>query len=229
MTIPSLETMLKAGMHFGHQTSRWHPKMKPYIHTKKNGIYIIDLVKTQKLLGEALEFINKIVLENKTILFVGTKSQVKNKLKELAIDIEMPYVHEKWLGGTLTNFSVIKKLIKKYKDLTEQKKTGKLARYTKKEQLNFDREIKKLEFKVGGLINLQKLPDVIFIWDLKKEVTAIKEAKLKNIPVIGVCDTNVNPDNVKYVIPSNDDAIKTIELVFDTIKKTVLKVKKDKK
>lgn len=217
--------MLKAGMHFGHRTSKWHPKMAPFIFTSRNGVHIIDLTKTAKKLEEALDYIKKNILEGKAVLFVGTKDQVKAEMKAMSIEVGVPYVTEKWLGGFLTNFPVIKKLIKKYKDLQENKMTGKLDKYTKKERLNIDREISKLEARVGGLVDLNKIPDVMFIWDIKKEKTALAEAKKKNIPVIAVCDTNVNPNGIDYIIPANDDASKTIKLVLNTIKEAVLEAR----
>ncbi len=224
-TIPTIEEMLKAGMHFGHRTSKWHPKMEPFIFTQRNGVHIIDLRKTHKMLATALEFMKKMSVEGKTILFVGTKTQAKLPMKKLATEIGQPYITGKWIGGLLTNFSVIKRLIKKYVDLMEKKKGGQLKKYTKKEQLDFDREITKLEEKVGGLTELKKLPDALFVWDIKVEKNAVLEAKTKNIPVIAVCDTNVNPLNVKYVIPSNDDATKTIKLVLNLVKETLMEGK----
>lgn len=220
--------MLQAGMHFGHRTNRWHPKMKPYIFTSKNGIYIIDLRKSREKLAEALEFISKLVSENKNILFVGTKSQVSQPLKKMTIEAGQSYVVGKWLGGYLTNFSVIKKSVKKYLDLTEKKAAGKLEKYTKKERLDFDREINKLEMRVAGLVNLNKLPDALFVWDIKEEETAVREAIQKNIPIIAICDTNVNPELVNYPIPANDDSTKTIDLVLEAVKKTILEAKKAK-
>jgi small subunit ribosomal protein S2 len=229
MTTPSIEQMLKAGMHFGHQTSKWHPKMEPFIFTKRNGVHIIDLVKSRKMLETALDFMQKFAAEGKTILFVGTKMQAKGIIKEAALEAGMPYVTEKWMGGTMTNFSIIKKLIKKFKDLNQDKVSGKLVKYTKKEQLEFDREIQRLDIKVGGLVNLVKMPDAIFIWDIRKEKTAITEAVKMNIPVIAICDTNTNPTNVNYVIPSNDDATKTIKLVMNSVKEAIAEGKKTPK
>ena len=222
--LPTLEEMLKAGMHFGHQTSKWHPKMEQYIFTSRKGVYIIDLTKTRKMMETTIEFMKKLSAEGKTILFVGTKNQVKKPMQAMAEEIKMPYVIGKWLGGSLTNFAIIKKSIKKYTDLIEKKETGKLDKYTKKERLNFDREIKKLEMKVGGLVNLKKLPDAVFIWDLKKEKTAVEESIKKNIPIIAVCDTNVNPELANYVIPSNDDATKTVKLLLNTIKENLSEI-----
>lgn len=223
--IPTIEEMLKAGMHFGHRTSKWHPKMAAYIFGSRNGIHILDLAKSSKMLVEALEFMKKFAAEGKVILFVGTKMQVKGPMKSMAEEIGMPYITEKWLGGCLTNFTVIKKMIKKYKDLLEDKNTGRLNRYTKKERLEFDREIHKLELKVGGLVNLNKLPDAIFIWDAKLEKTAVNESRAKNVPIIAICDTNTNPEGINYIIPSNDDATKTIKLLLNTIKEAILEGK----
>jgi len=219
--LPTIEEMLKAGMHFGHRTSKWHPKMEPFIFTSRNGVHVIDLTKSQKMLGQALELIKKLAGENKLILFVGTKTQVKKPLKKMCEETNMPYVSEKWMGGTMTNFAIIRKLIKKYKDLLDNKSAGKLEKYTKKEKLEFDREILSLETKVGGLVNLNRLPDIIFIWDIKNEKTAMAEARKKNIPIIAICDTNVNPTEVNYIIPSNDDATKTIKLVLNLIKEAI--------
>ncbi len=224
--IPTLEEMLKAGMHFGHRTNRWHPKMKEYIFTTKNGVYIIDLKKSQKKLEEALEFMSKLVSENKSILFVGTKNQVSAPMKKMAEDIKQPYIVGKWLGGYLTNFLIVKKSVKKYQDLVEKKESGRLEKYTKKERLEFDRQISKLRERVGGLTNLNKLPDALFVWDIREEETAVKEARQKNIPIIAICDTNVNPELVNYPIPGNDDSTKTIALILEAIKKTALGSKK---
>ncbi len=224
---PKLEDMLKAGMHFGHRTNRWHPKMKQFIFTSKNGIYIIDLKKSQEKLQEALEFMAKLVAEGKSILFVGTKSQVAGPLKKMVEETGQSYVVGKWLGGYLTNFPIVKKSVKKYLDLIEKRETGKLEKYTKKERLNFDREIKKLEVRVGGLAALNKLPDALFVWDIKEEETAVKEARQKNIPIIAICDTNVNPEEVNYPIPANDDSTKTIKLVLEAIKSALLEGKKN--
>ncbi len=227
ISLPKIEDMLKAGMHFGHRTNRWHPKMEQYIFGSKNGIYVIDLRKSREKLKEALEFIHKLVAENKSILFVGTKSQVSAPLKRMAEESGQAYVVGKWLGGFITNFAVIKKSVKKYTDLIEKKEAGKLDKYTKKERLDFDREIKKLETRVAGLVSLNKLPDALFVWDIKEEETAIREAQQKNIPIIAICDTNVNPEEVSYPIPANDDSTKTISLVLDSIKETILSAKKE--
>ncbi|MFH1773084.1 MAG: 30S ribosomal protein S2 [Patescibacteria group bacterium] len=225
MKIPTIEEMLKAGMHFGHRTSKWHPKMEPFIFIVRKGIHIINLVKTQKLLNEALEYLKKSTSEGKIILLVGTKTQVKKVLKKVAEEVGAPYVSEHWLGGFLTNFPVIRNLIRKYKDLLEKRTTGKLDKYTKKERLDFDRKIIKLEINVGGLANLTKVPDIVFIWDIKKERTALAEANKKHIPVVAVCDTNTNPTGIDYIIPANDDATKSIRLIMDVVKEAILEGK----
>lgn len=227
--VPKIEDMLKAGMHFGHRTNRWHPKMEQFIFTSKNGIYIMDLKKTQEKLREALEFMAQLVAEGKSILFVGTKNQVSEPLRKLAQEVGQPYIVGKWLGGYLTNFSVVKKSVKKYLDLIEKRDTGKLEKYTKKERLNFEREIKKLELRVGGLASLNKLPDALFVWDIREEETAIKEANQKSIPIVAICDTNVNPDLVNYPIPANDDSTRTIKLVMAAIKDALMAAKTEKK
>jgi len=227
VNLPSVEDMLKAGMHFGHRTNRWHPKMKQYIFTDKKGVYIIDLNKSREKLAEAMEFMSQLISEGKSVLFVGTKNQVKSGLKKMAEETGMPYIVGKWLGGYLTNFAVVKKSVQKYKDLVENRDSGKLDKYTKKEQLDFAREIKKLEERVGGLTTLNKLPDALFVWDIKEEETAITEALTRNIPIIAVCDTNVNPELVNYPIPANDDSTKTISLLLGTIKDVILEAKKN--
>lgn len=199
--------------------------MEPFIFGSRKSIHIIDLRKTQKMLAAALEYLKKQAADGKAILFVGTKMQVKSILKKTAEEVNMPYVSSKWLGGFLTNFAVIRNLVRKYKDLVEKRNSGKLDKYTKKERLDFDREIAKLETNVGGLVSLTKTPDVIFIWDIKKEKTAFVEAMKKKIPIVAVCDTNVNPDGVKYIIPANDDATKGIKLVMNLIKEAIFEGK----
>jgi small subunit ribosomal protein S2 len=213
--------MLKAGMHFGHRKSKWHPKMEPFIFGVRKGVHVIDLVKSRVMLEQALEFIKKSVSEGKSILFVGTKTQAKKPLQAMAEETGMPFVAERWLGGTLTNFPIIRNSIRKYRDLLEKKQTGKLEKYTKKERLDFDRLIDKLRLKVGGLVSLNRTPDILFIWDIKHEETALTEARKKNITLIAICDTNVNPLPIDYVIPANDDASKTIKLLLGVIKEAV--------
>lgn len=221
MKLPTVEEMLKAGMHFGHRTSKWHPKMKPYVFGARKGVHIINLVKSKEHLETALNYISDMYADGKVILFVGTKPQVKGLMKKTCREANVPFVSEHWLGGMMTNFAIIKKSIRKYKDLVEKRDAGKLNKYTKKEQLQFARQIAKLDLAVGGLVDLNRLPDAIFIWDVKVEKTALAEAKKKNIPIIAICDSNVNPDGISYVIPSNDDASKAIALVLGLIKEAI--------
>jgi len=225
LSLPTVAEMLEAGMHFGHRTYKWHPKMKPYIFEARKGIHIIDLEKTLSKLEEVLAFIARSVAEGKNILMVGTKNQVKVQLKEMAQEAGLAYVVERWLGGTLTNFNIIRNSIRAYQDLLEKKESGKLEKYTKKERIQFDRQIKKLSASVGGLVTLNRPPDIIFIWDIKHEETALAEAKKRRIPIIAICDTNVNPDGIEHVIPSNDDASKAVALVLGLIKKTVVEAR----
>ncbi len=224
--LPTLEEMLNAGMHFGHRTSNWHPKMKPYIYTSRKGVHIIDLVESQKKLATALEFLEKLIKEGKVVLFVGTKNQAKKSIEELAKELKMPYVNNKWIGGLLTNFLIIKKSIKKYNNLVAEKEAGKLDKYTKKEQIEINKEINRLEVKFGGVSELKKMPDAIFIWDIGIEKIAIEEAKNKNIPVVGTCDTDCNPQTVNYPIPCNDDATKSIKLVLNLIQDSIKNTQK---
>ncbi len=223
--VPTLLEMLKSGVHFGHQTSRWHPKMKPYIFTQRNGIHIINLEETQAKLKEAVDFIRKTVQNGGVILFVGSKKQAQSIIERHAKDCGMPYVTERWLGGTMTNFSVILKLIRKLKDLKKKSEKGELEKYTKKEQLEFKREIEKLEKSIGGIQYMEKIPEAIFILDIKKEKTAFEEAKKRRIKIIAVCDTNVNPKDVDYIIPGNDDATKSIELIVGFISESIKEAK----
>lgn len=226
--LPSVEEMMKAGMHFGHRVSRWHPKMKQYIFDSRKGVYVINLEKSHEKLAEATAFMEQLVSEGKQILFVGTKNQVKIPMRALAEKINMPYVVGKWLGGYLTNFPVIRRSIKKYQDFLSQQETGKLEKYTKKERLDIEREMVKLEERVGGLLNLPKLPDALFVWDIKVEKTAVAEATKKHIPIIAICDTNVNPESVQYPIPANDDSSKTVNLILESIGESILAVQTKK-
>jgi small subunit ribosomal protein S2 len=213
--------MLKAGVHFGHQQGKRHPKMEPYIFTAKSGFHIIDLEKTQELLQEALEFIKKIVSNGGTILFLGTKKQAQAIIIKYAKECNMPYITERWLGGTFTNFSEVSRLVRKYTELKKKKSSGELDKYTKKEKLDFEREIEKLEKMVGGVEGMSKVPDALFVVDVRREKTAVKEAVKRNIPIVAMCDTNVNPQNITYPIPANDDAVKSIELITGLVAQTV--------
>ncbi|MEA3272741.1 MAG: 30S ribosomal protein S2 [Patescibacteria group bacterium] len=219
--IPTLEEMLKAGLHFGHKLSRRYPKMNEYIFTSRNSVHIIDLEKTQEKLKEALEFLQETASNGGTVLFIGTKPQALPIVEKYAKECGMPYINERWLGGTITNFSVVSKSIKKYNDLVEKQKTGELKKYTKREQVMFGKEIEDMARKVDGIKNLQKTPDILFVLDIKNEKTAVTEAGKKNIPIVAVCDTNVNPDKVQYVIPANDDAISSIEMIVGLVAEAV--------
>lgn len=210
VAIPSLVDMLKSGAHFGHKKSKRHPKMTPFIFTTKDEISIIDLEKTVEYLKRALEFVESTARAGGTILFVGVKNQGKDTIKEKALSCGMPYVHSRWLGGTLTNFLIIGKMIKKYKKYKESIEKGEFAKYTKKEQLDISREVEELDGLIGGIATLTKLPDAIFILDLRKDRTAHAEARRKKIPIVALCDTNTNPETVDYPIPANDDAAKSI-------------------
>src|SRR3989338_2687467 len=204
-SILNVEEMQTAGLHFGHRVSRLHPKMKPYVSGIKNNVHIIDLDRTQKDLEKALHFISKLVSEGKTLLFVGTKIQMKQLVKSNAELSAMPYVIERWLGGTFTNFETILKRVQYYKELENKKATGELEKYTKKERSLFDKELEILRKKFEGIKNMAKLPDAVLILDVKKDITCAKEARRKGIKIIGVVDTNVDPSLADYPIPANDD------------------------
>lgn len=219
--IPDLMTLLKSGSHFGHQVSRRHPKMKPYIFTAKSGFHIINLEMTQEKLAEALEYVRKLVANGGTILFLGTKRQAQPIIKKYAVECSMPYITQRWLGGTLTNFNEILRVIRRYSDLKKQRTTGQLEKYTKKEQLEFTKEIEKLDGVIGGIETLTRIPDAIFVCDVKREKTAVAEAVKRNVPIVALCDTNVNPENVNYVIPANDDAVKSLDLIIGLVSKAV--------
>lgn len=217
----SMMDMLKAGAHFGHLTAKWHPKMEPYIFTAREKVHIIDLQKTIEALEKALTFIASEASRGKKILFVATKRQARDVVKEAAESCGMPYVTGRWLGGTLTNFETISKQIKKLHDYYQMEKSGQLAKYKKREQLMIKEEIERLEKNVGGIKDLKQLPDALFIIDIDREAIALKEAKVKNIPVVALVDTNVNPEKVDYPIPANDDAIASITLFVNFIAQTV--------
>ncbi len=212
MAILSMKQLLEAGVHFGHQTKRWNPKMKPYIFGARNGIYIIDLQKTVTLFDEAYRFIVDAVANGEKVLFVGTKKQAQDSIKEESKRCEMFYVNKRWLGGALTNFKTIKKNVQKLKDLETMKADGRLEQLSKKEALEIEREITKLEYSLGGIKEMEKLPGIIFIIDPKKERIAAAEARKLGIPSVGLLDTNCDPDDIDHIIPGNDDAIKAIRL-----------------
>jgi len=215
--IPSTNELAKSAVHFGHRISKRHPKMTPYIQGIKNTIHIIDLEKTRQKLEEILGFVTDLSAKNGIIIFVGTKPSAKNIIKKYAEMVEMPYVNERWLGGTLTNFQAISALIEKFKKMLEAKERGDWQKYTKKERLDLERELNRLEKMVGGLKNLNRLPDALYIVDIVEEATAVREAQRKKIPVIAMVDTNANPEKVTHPIPANDDASKSIELITSLI------------
>ncbi len=213
MKIPTSLEMLKAGVHFGHQSSRWHPKMKQYIFGERNGVHIIDVEKTNTQLEKAIKFINQVVARGGSILFVGTKRQAQSVVAKYAKEAGMPYVDMRWLGGTLTNYQQLQQLIRHYLDLKDKREKGELRKYTKLEQLQFDREIAELDEKIGGLATMTRVPDALFILDARHEKTAVREAMAMNVPMIALVDTNVNPNGIQYVIPGNDDAVNSLEMI----------------
>lgn len=208
----TMKELLEAGVHFGHQTQRWNPRMKPYVFGARNGIYIIDLQKTVQMARDAAEFTRKVVSEGKKVLFVGTKKQAKDVIIEEAKRSGQFYVGNRWLGGTLTNYQTIKSSIDRLKKIETMKETGDFDALPKKEQAQLNREAEKLESNLGGIKDMKRLPGAIFIIDPDKEHIAVKEANKLGIPVIAVVDTNCNPDNIDFVIPGNDDAIRSIKL-----------------
>lgn len=217
----TLNDLLQAGVHFGHQKAKWHPKMRSFLFAERNGVHVIDLEKTLEKLQEASEFAEKIGQNGGSILFISTKNQAKNIIEKYATQAGMPYIKERWVGGLFTNYSNVGKLIKKYKSLKEQRDSGALSKYTKKEQVEFGKEIERLEKMVGGLEAMTKLPDAIFVVDAKREKTAILEAKKRKIPVISFADSNINPDMIDYPIPANDDAVNSIDLITRTIAESI--------
>lgn len=215
--LPSLQELLEAGVHFGHQVRRGHSRMRPYIYGARDGVHIIDLTKSEALLKEACEFVYNLGKEGKTLLFVGTKKQAKPIVEELAKKLGSPYLCQRWIGGFLTNFEEIGKNIKKLKELKEQREKGELLKYTKKEQLLIDRKIQKLEKDFAGVMDLTALPDAIFVTDAVSENIAIREAGRIKIKVVAIADSNCDPSQIDYPIPGNDDAIKSIKILVETI------------
>jgi small subunit ribosomal protein S2 len=215
--IPELLELLKAGSHFGHKSSKRYPKMAQFVHSVRNQIDIIDLEKTALQLDKACKFVYDLTASGGLILFVASKRQAKNLVREAALDCKMPFVVARWLGGTFTNFESIRALVKKLKELEGKKLSGQLEKYTKKEQLDFEREMARLDELVGGLRDMDRLPSAVFIIDIKKEKTAVAESKSRGVPVIAVVDTNCNPSEVACAIPANDDASKSISLITSVI------------
>ncbi len=224
---PNLNTdeMQVAGLHFGHNVSRLHPKMKPFIMGTKNNVHIFDLEKTAKELEKALRFVSRMAAEGKAVLFVGTKIQIKELTKAVAQTCNMPYVTERWLGGTFTNFETISKRVQYFKDLENKKLNGELAKYTKKEQLMFDKEIESLKRKFEGIKHMVKLPEAVFILDVKKDLACALEAKRKGISIVGVTDSNIDPTLADYPIPANDDAISSIKFILEKVQEAIVSAK----
>ncbi len=223
MTEISMKLLLEAGVHFGHQTRKWNPKMKPYIFGARNGIYIIDLQNTVKLLKEAYSFIVRTVSEGGTVLFVGTKRQAQDTVVEESERCGMYHVCNRWLGGTLTNFETIRKRINRLKELEEMKRDGTISRYTKKEMMMMAKELVKLEKSLGGIKNMDELPSAIYVVDTKKENIAVNEGRKLGIPTVAIVDTNGDPEDIDYVIPGNDDAIRSIRLLTSIIANACIK------
>ena len=225
MAVVAMKQLLEAGVHFGHQTRRWDPRMAEYIFQARNGIHIIDLQKTSKKLDEAYAFIKEQAEEGKTILFVGTKKQAQECVKEAAEKSGMFYVNERWLGGTLTNFKTIRKRIERLAELEKMQEDGTFEVLPKKEVILLKKEMDKLEKNLGGIKEMTQIPDVIFVVDPKKEHIAVQEARKLNIPLVGLVDTNCDPNDVDYVIPGNDDAIRAVKLVTDVLANAVIEGK----
>ena len=213
MSVISMKQLLEAGVHFGHQTRRWNPKMAPYIFTERNGIYIIDLQKTVKKVDEAYMFIRNIAMEGKTVLFVGTKKQAQESIQSEALRCNMFYVNNRWLGGMLTNFRTIRTRIERLNNIDKMEQSGQFEVLPKKEVIQLLHEREKLEANLGGIREMKKLPGALFVVDPRKEHIAVAEARALNIPIVAIVDTNCDPDEVDYVIPGNDDAIRAVKLI----------------
>ena len=222
MAIVPMKALLESGVHFGHRTHKWHPKMKPYIFTERNSIHIIDLQKTVKALEDAYNLVRDSVAEGGTMLFVGTKRQAQESIQEEAIRAGMPYVTMRWLGGMLTNWRTIRERIQYLKDLEARRDRGEFDLLTKKEALQLSREIEKLNHRLGGIRDMTRLPELVFIVDTEREDTAVHEANILGIPIIAMVDTNSNPDRIDHIIPSNDDAIRAIKLISTTLANAAL-------
>ena len=225
MSVISMKQLLEAGVHFGHQTRRWNPKMKKYIFTERNGIYIIDLQKTVKKVEEAYNFVKELAANGGTVLFVGTKKQAQESVKEEAIRSGQYYVNQRWLGGTLTNFETIQKRIKRLKDIEKMEEDGTFEVLPKKEVIQLKKEWDRLEKFLGGIKDMKTLPDAIFVIDPRKERIAVAEAHKLNIPIVGIVDTNCDPDEIDVVIPANDDAIRAVKLLTGKMADAILEAK----
>ena len=222
MSVISMKQLLEAGVHFGHQTRRWNPKMKLYIYTERNGIYIIDLQKSVGMVDDAYNAVVDIVKDGGKILFVGTKKQAQDAIRTEAERCGMYYINERWLGGMLTNFKTIQSRIKRMKDIETMAEDGTFEVLPKKEVLQLKKELEKLQKNLGGIRDMKKLPDAIFIVDPKKERICVQEAHTLNIPLIGICDTNCDPEELTYIIPGNDDAIRAVKLIVSKMADAVI-------
>ncbi len=228
MVSVTMKELLEAGVHFGHQTKRWNPKMKEYIFGQRNGIYIIDLQKTIRVFKDALQFIRGVAESGKEVLMVGTKKQAQDIIRELSLKCESSYVNQRWLGGLLTNFSVIRGSVEKLIELDEMKEDGRWGLLSKKEQSKLEKVFRKLSKNIGGIKNMLELPGALFVIDSTKEEIAIFEARKLNIPIVAVVDTNGDPENIEHPIPGNDDAVRAIELFTSKIAEAIIEGKKDK-
>ena len=225
MSVVSMKQLLEAGVHFGHQTRRWNPKMAPYIFAERNGIYIIDLQQTLGLIDEAYDFMRKVGESGKPVLFVGTKKQAQAAIKDEAERCGMYFVNERWLGGMLTNHKTISKRIDRLAEIRAMQEDGTINKYAKKEALKLMAEADKLEKYLGGIKNMKGMPGAMFVVDPKKEKIAVKEARILGIPVVGIVDTNCDPDDVDFVIPANDDAIRAVRLITSTMADAIIEAK----
>ncbi|MCL2360518.1 MAG: 30S ribosomal protein S2 [Defluviitaleaceae bacterium] len=225
MAVISMKQLLEAGVHFGHQTRRWNPKMAEYIFAERNGIYIIDLQKTVRKIDDAYRAVSQIIADGGEMLFVGTKKQAQESIKEEALRCGMYFVNERWLGGMLTNFKTMQLRVQRLKELKRMQEDGRMALLPKKEVAKLEHELEKLQRNLGGVEGMKRVPDVIFIVDSRKERIAIQEARNLNIPIVAIVDTNCDPDEVDYVIPGNDDAIRAVKLIAGKLADAVIEAK----
>ena len=215
--LPTLVEMLEAGVHFGHRVSRWHPKMEPFIFTQRNGVHVINLETTREKLAEAATFVKILTSQGKLVLFLGTKKHIAPIVEEAAKRCGMPYINQRWIGGLVTNFSEIKKLIQRYNTLKKEQITDAWEKYTKRERLKLAKEVEKMDGILAGNNNLHNVPDAIFVVDMRVEKTAVREANQAGVPLVGVCDTNVNPEKATHIIPANDDSVRSITMIAGII------------
>ncbi len=228
MAVVSMKQLLESGVHFGHQTRRWNPKMRPFIFTERNGIYIIDLQKTVRLMDVAYNFVKDLALRGETVLFVGTKKQAQESIQEEALRCEMPFVNQRWLGGMLTNFNTIRKRIDRLIELEKMEEEGRFEVLPKKEVIKLNHEKEKLLKFLGGIRHMKDVPSAVFIVDPRKEKIAVAEARKLEIPIVAIVDTNCDPDEIDYIIPGNDDAIRAVRLITSKMAEAVLEGKQGK-